>query len=92
MKKDILIGIITGLAANALGILSYILLFSDQGIDATITKALAEGYLGKIITLGAVINLIAFFIFIKKEQIYKARGVLLATIGIAVITMIISFT
>jgi len=92
MKKDILIGIITGLAANALGILSYILLFSDQGIDATITKALTEGYLGKIITLGAVLNLIAFFIFIKKEQIYKARGVLLATIGIAVITMIISFT
>ena len=92
MKKDIFIGIFTGLLANTLGILLYILIFSKEGINATITKALAEGYLGKIISLGAVLNLIAFFIFIKKNEIYKARGVLLATIVIAVITGFLMFS
>lgn len=92
MKKDILIGITTGLTANVLGILLYILLLSDQGIDATISKAMTEGYMGKIITLGSILNLVAFFIFIKKDEIYKARGVLLITIGIAVVTMILMFT
>ncbi|TVZ53112.1 hypothetical protein [Dokdonia sp. Hel_I_53] len=91
MKKDILIGILAGILANALGIILYILLFSDKGSDATIEKALAEGYLGKIITLGATLNLITFFIFLKKNEIYKARGVLLATIGIAIITMLLMF-
>ncbi len=91
MKKNILIGVLTGCIANVLGIVLYILLFSDKGIDGTINKALAEGYMGKIITLGATLNLAAFFIFLKKNEIYKARGVLLATIGIAILTMILMF-
>ena len=33
----------------------------------------------------------AFFIFIKKKQDYRARGVLLATVCIAVVTFIIKF-
>ena len=86
-----IIGIFAGLAANTLGVLLYILIFSDLGIDATIQKAQAEGYLGKIITLGAVLNLLAFFIFIKKREEYKARGVLLATIGVAIVTLILLF-
>tara|TARA_R110002051_G_scaffold10175_11_gene38820 strand:+ start:15632 stop:15910 length:279 start_codon:yes stop_codon:yes gene_type:complete len=87
MKKEILIGIITGIAANVLGVILYILAFSDEGIDATLQQSMAEGYFGKIVTLGAVLNLAAFFIFIKKKQDYRARGVLLATlfIGIAVL-------
>lgn len=88
MKKEIGIGIITGILANVLGVLLYILLFSDRGVDATLQKAFAEGYLGKIITLGAVLNLVAFFVFIKKKQDYRARGVLIATVIIAVFTML----
>ena len=87
MKKEILIGIITGIAANVLGVILYILAFSDEGIDATLQQSMAEGYFGKIVTLGAVLNLAAFFIFIKTKPDYRARGVLLAPlfIGIAVL-------
>lgn len=92
MKKDIGIGFITGIAANVLGILLYILAFSDKGIDATLNQALAEGFLGKIVTLGAILNVAAFFLYIKKKQDYRARGVLLATMAIAICTMILMFT
>lgn len=92
MKKEILIGCITGILANALGVLLYILAFSDKGIDATINKAITEGFFGKIIALGAVLNLAVFFIFIKKKQDYRARGVLLATTIIAIFTMILMIT
>ncbi|RMB56764.1 hypothetical protein EAX61_13260 [Dokdonia sinensis] len=91
MKKEITIGFITGLCANALGVLIYILMFSEKGIDATIKQAIAEGFLGKIVTLGAVLNLVAFFIYIKKKEDYRARGVLLATVLIAIATMILIF-
>lgn len=91
MKKELVIGFITGICANALGVLIYIMMFSEKGIDATIRQAVAEGFLGKIITLGAILNLVAFFIYIKKKQDYRARGVLLATVLIAVATMILIF-
>lgn len=91
MKKELVIGIITGIAANLLGVLLYILAFSDKGIDDTLQQSMADGYFGKIVTLGAVLNLIAFFIFIKKKQDYRARGVLLATVVIGVAVMVRKF-
>ena len=91
MKKDIIIGIIVGLIANAIGVVLYILAFSSKGIDATIKQSLSEGFFGKIVTLGAIANLIAFFLFLKKKQDARARGVLLITIIIAVAVMIRKF-
>jgi len=41
--------------------------------------------------LGAILNLLAFFVFIKKKQDYRARGVLLITIIIAVSTFVFKF-
>ena len=91
MKKEIIIGILTGIAANTLGVILYILAFSDKGIDATLQQSMSEGYFGKIVTLGAVLNLVAFFIFIKKKQDYRARGVLLATLFIGVSVLVHKF-
>lgn len=91
MKKDIIIGIITGIIANALGIILYIMAFSDKSIDATIKQSLTDGFFGKIVTLGAVLNLIAFFFFIKKTQDARAKGVLFITIVIAVMVMMRKF-
>ncbi|WP_372756395.1 hypothetical protein [Mariniflexile sp.] len=89
IKKNIIIGILVGLIANCIG-LFLVATFLGQGDDfITVIKAAAkEGFLGKLISLGAILNLIAFFIFIRKRQDYHARGVLLITIFIAVFTFI----
>lgn len=87
MKKDIVSGAIVGLIANAIGVYLYVMTFSDDVFDVAIQKSMDEGYFGKIVTLGAVLNLAAFFLFIKKKQDYKARGVLLVTVIIAVAVM-----
>lgn len=87
MKKEIGIGILTGLIANILGVYLYITAFSDDAFMTTIQKSMSQGYFGKIVTLGAVLNLLAFFLFIKKKQDYRARGVLMITVIIAVVVM-----
>ncbi|GAA4943680.1 hypothetical protein GCM10023314_15860 [Algibacter agarivorans] len=89
MKKDIFIGILVGLIANAIG-LYFAATLLGQGDDfLTVVKAAAdEGFLGKLISLGAILNLVAFFVFIKKKQDYRARGVLLITVFIAVFTFV----
>ncbi|WOD44378.1 hypothetical protein [Hwangdonia lutea] len=89
MKKEIFIGIFVGLIANAIGlILAATFLGGGDDFTIVIKSAAAEGFLGKLISLGAILNLAAFFIFIKKKQDYRARGVLLITVFIAVFTFV----
>jgi hypothetical protein len=89
MKKDIFIGMFVGLIANAIGLFIVSHLLGNGDDFTTVIKAAAqEDFLGKLISLGAILNLIAFFIFIKKKQDYRARGVLLITVFIAVFTFV----
>ena len=52
--------------------------------NQTIEDDIINDYIGKIIALGAILNFLPFFVFLKKKQHYHARGVLLATIVAAV--------
>ena len=56
---------------------------------AGIAKVKATDNLGKIITLGAVLNLIAFFILLHYKKDLMARGVILATIILAILTIFV---
>lgn len=92
IKKEIFLGILVGLVANFIGLyLATILLGDSKDFISTLENAHTEGFLTKLISLGAVLNLIAFFIFIKKKQDYRARGVLLVTVLVAVFTFVFKF-
>jgi len=93
-KKDVIIGFVIGLIANAIGIYLAATFLDNQsgkneGVMKVIEAAQVEGFLGKLVSLGAILNLIAFFVFIKKRQDYKARGVLIATMLVAILTFVI---
>ena len=93
VRKEVVIGLFVGLIANAIGLfISATLLGNGDDFVSVLKTASAEGFLGKLISLGAVLNLIAFFIFIRKKQDYRARGVLLATIFVADCNFISNFT
>ena len=91
IKRNIFTGFLTGIAANIAGVMLYVSLLSKSGLDATLSDALQNDYLGKIIALGAILNFLPFFVFLKKKQNYHARGVLLATISVAVAVAISKF-
>ena len=80
MKKQLSIGFLIGLLANALGIVGYVLLFSKEGLGESIRQSLRSDFFGTLIAAGAILNFLPFFYFIKRNEIYRARGVLLATI------------
>ncbi len=79
-KKEILIGFVVGIIANTLGTLLYILLFSDLDIADTIEAAVQQGHVGSLLALGAILNLVAFFGFLRLRRDQRAKGVLIATI------------
>ncbi|WP_281541335.1 hypothetical protein [Maribacter aestuarii] len=86
-KKEILIGILVGIIANTLGTLLYILLFSDLSISETYQAAVKQGHVGSLLALGAILNLVAFFGFLKIKRDQRAKGVLISTIVTALIIL-----
>jgi len=91
IKKYVLIGFLVGLITNTAGIFFYILIFSELDLEATLQQAQQNDYLGKIIALGAILNFFPFFVFLKKNQMYHARGVLLASVLMAIVIAITKF-
>ena len=86
-KKEILIGLVVGIIANTVGTLLYILLFSKMGITETFEAALQQGHVGSLLALGAILNLVAFFLFLRIRRDNRAKGVLIATILTALIIL-----
>ncbi|MFC5047373.1 hypothetical protein ACFSTE_07390 [Aquimarina hainanensis] len=96
IKKEIGIGFIVGLIANSIGVIICTLLFSylspnGLSLSETLSASVQNGTIGSLLVLGAILNLIVFFLFIKKNMPYKARGVLLATIIAAICVAISKF-
>lgn len=91
MKKEILIGFIIGLIATAFGFYIYVEFVSSYSFEETL-KIMDEGNLyGKVLGLAAIPNLFVFFIFLKKKQEFRARGVLLACFAIALLILVSKF-
>lgn len=89
--KEILIGLIIGLVANMAGTYLYIYFFSEDSLENTIQMALKNDLLGSLIALGAILNLLVFFVYIKKRQYFRARGVVFATLIAAIVILISKF-
>lgn len=86
-NKEILIGFVVGLIANTIGTIIYILIFSDYGITETFKAAVEQGHVGSLLALGAILNLVAFFGFLKIRRDARARGVLIATLLTAMVIL-----
>nr|WP_315126008.1 hypothetical protein [uncultured Capnocytophaga sp.] len=90
-RRDQLIGFVVGILANALGILAYILIFSKVSVRLTLLDAFYRDYLGKLIALGAVLDLAVFFFFLNRYENERARGVLIASMVLAFVILVLQF-
>lgn len=91
IRKEIAIGFVISILATACGIFLYLQYFSRYGFDETLAMIKEGNLYASVISLAALPNLFVFFIFIKKKQDYRARGVLMASILTALITFVLKF-
>lgn len=87
IKKEVFIGFLVAIITTIFGFYLYVELMSTAEFETTLKVIIEEGFLGKIIGLSALPNLLVFFIFLKKKQEYRARGVVLACIALAIIIL-----
>ncbi len=86
------LGLILGIAAPIIAMLIiYLLKFNLYKADEVLDYLVAKQVFTKIVSLCVIPNLLLFFIFIRKNYLYSARGVLMATILFAVFVFITKF-
>ncbi|PKB17124.1 hypothetical protein [Flavobacterium sp. 5] len=86
-KMDLLIGFIIGIIASILGMFLYITIITHSDFMVGMQAMKSEGHLGKIVTLGSILDLIAFGILLKMNKELMARGVVLAVISLTITTL-----
>ena len=88
-NRNLFIGIISGIIANFLGFLLARKMLTGESSVINLTNVVNQlhddGLLNKLISLGAFLNLLIFFFFIKTNNDTKAAGVLISTIMIALL-------
>lgn len=88
-KTDLLIGFLIGIVSTLIGSYLFVKIKTEYDLIDDFWTLNEEGILGKILVLGAILNIIVFFILLKKGKELMARGVVLATIILALTTMFI---
>lgn len=89
-KADLLIGFIIGIFTSLLGSYLFVTFFTTFDISTGGLETIRQhGYLGKVITLGTILDLAVFLILLKRNRELMARGVVLAVIVLAISTLFI---
>ena len=86
------LGLIPGLVLPLLTFFIIGQLRYDGSFREFLSHFQATGMLSKVVSLAALPNLLLFFIFIWTERNYAARGVIFATLLVALVMLILKFT
>ena len=86
-KKEVIIGFLVGLVATLFGFFIYVEFISPFGFDETLSIMQEGDLYGKVLGLAALPNLFVFFVFLRKKQDLRARGVLLACFCVAFVIL-----
>jgi len=88
-KTDLLIGVLIGFVAPIIGSFIFVEAFTPYSFLEGITIMKSQGLLGKVITLGAILNIAALFILMRLNREMMGRGVILATIILTIVTLFV---
>jgi heme/copper-type cytochrome/quinol oxidase subunit 4 len=80
MIKKIVIGFIISILTTVAGSYLYMEFVMKNGFEASLQWMLETHNQGMILSLGAIPNLLLFFVFLKRKEDYKARGVMIGVI------------
>ena len=88
-NKEKLTGVIIGLVLTFLGMVFFTLYFSEASLFSSFEMLYQERKLGSLISLGALLNLPAFFILIRRRDYQIAYGLVGLLILLVVVVAIL---
>ena len=90
--NNIYLGLLAGLLVPVLAMaIFYLITFDYISPGEFLQSLITKKKISSVISLGVIPNLLVFFIFIRLNYLYSARGVLAATLMFALIVVITKF-
>jgi hypothetical protein len=86
---DMIGGVLICFLVTVLGSFVFIEVFTGYHFIDGIAFFKSHGLLGKIITLGAILNIVLFYILLKFNKDLMARGVVLGMILLTIVTLLV---
>ncbi len=86
-KTDLLKGIIIGIITTVIGIYAFIWILTPWDFISGIQILKQQGHLGKVITLGSILNMIIFAVLYKMKKDLMAKGIIFAVILLTILTL-----
>lgn len=87
-RTDFFWGFVIGIVTALAGTFLFLQFFTSAGIKSIVTLK-QMGLMGQVITIGSLLNLIVFFIMVSKKRDMVAKGIILATITLAILTVLL---
>lgn len=96
MKQDkrcnsLVCGLVPGIMVPVLALVAIWLLRHQGGFFAFLKAFQQHGVLARLLSLAAIPNLGIFFLFIWTNRTFSARGVIFATLAIALVMVVLKF-
>ncbi|AWG21218.1 hypothetical protein FFWV33_06550 [Flavobacterium faecale] len=88
-KAHFVIGLFIGLATSLIGCFLFVKFYTEMDFINGIQTLKTAGFLGKIITLGSLLNLITFTILLKLKKDAMAKGVIGAVLLLTLLTLFV---
>ncbi|MFC4738796.1 hypothetical protein ACFO3U_02195 [Flavobacterium ponti] len=88
-NKDLFIGVFIGLIVCFIGCVLFITLFTSMGLEEGFSNLKTQGNLGKLITLGALLNIGIVYWLFKKNKDLMAKGVILSIFILTIYTVFV---
>lgn len=86
-KIKVIYGMFIGFGVSFLGVYLFLEFFTEYSFFEGIEVMKTNNSLGKLITLGCILNLSVFFLMLKIKQDLIAKGIVLSAIFIAISTI-----
>lgn len=90
--KSFLIGVFLGILTPLLDLLLIVAFIKEGTLRNVINELVLTRSMSGLISIAAVPNLLLFFVFLKQNRDETAKGILAATLIIALITVLIKST
>lgn len=87
MYQKIVIGFLLSIFTTLAGSYVYLELATPEGFEKSWKMMIEGGLQSVVLSLGAIPNLLLFFVFIKRREDYKAKGVLIGVLLAALIVV-----
>ncbi len=88
-KSDLILGALLSLLTSFLGSVLFVLLFTHFDLAEGLHFLWAAGKIGKLLSLGALLNLLLFFGLLQWNKELMARGVVLGSILLTLLTLVL---